>query len=102
MLKEPRFCLTFHLWCKPFGVPICIHVYRSPPQIAQSLRTRNGFSLQFGLALWEKYALEALKVTKDIQNASFTFKYPRQPLQIVTKLHQQLSDLGCQGLRIPQ
>ena len=101
-LKEPRFCLTFPLWRKHLEVPICIHVYRSPIQIAQSLRTRNGFSLQFGLALWEKYTLEDLKVTKGYPNLLVLHSDAlAQPLQVVTKLYQQLTDLGCQGLRIP-
>ncbi|MCC6135390.1 MAG: glycosyltransferase [Gammaproteobacteria bacterium] len=101
-LKEPRFCLTFPLWRKHLEVPVCIHVYRTPIQIAQSLRTRNGFSLQFGIALWEKYTLEALKVTKGYPNLLILHsEILAQPLQTATKLYQQLTDLGCQGLRIP-
>ncbi|NMQ18937.1 hypothetical protein E4P82_06770 [Candidatus Competibacter phosphatis] len=53
-LKEPRFCLTFPLWKKYLEYPICIHTHRSPIQIAQSLKSRNGFPLHFGIALWEK------------------------------------------------
>lgn len=102
MIKDPRFCLLFSLWLPLLEFPICVHVYRNPIQVAQSLRTRNGFPVQFGVALWEKYVLESLKATKNCPNIlihhSNLINYP---LQTVTQLHQQLSDLGCQGLRIP-
>ena len=102
MLKDPRFCLLFPLWRPFLEFPICVHVYRSPLQVAQSLRSRNEFPLQFGVALWEKYALESLKVTKDcpkllVQHSQLI----NNPLQTVTKLYEELSNLGCQGLRIP-
>lgn len=101
-LKEPRFCLTFPLWKKYLEYPICIHTHRSPIQIAQSLKSRNGFPLHFGIALWEKYALESLKVAHDCPQLLLSHaKLIQQPISVVTTLHQQLSDLGCQGIRIP-
>ena len=101
-IKDPRFCLTFPLWRKHLEFPVCIHVYRSPIQIAQSLRTRNQFSLHFGLALWEKYTLEALKATRDCPNLIVLHsELLSQPLHTANKLHEDLVGLGCRGIRLP-
>ena len=101
-LKEPRFCLTFPLWRMYLECPICILTHRSPIQIAQSLKSRNGFPLHFGIALWEKYALESLKATRNCPRLLISHaKLIQQPVSVITALHQQLSDLGCQGIRIP-
>lgn len=101
-VKDPRFCLTFPLWRKHLEFPVCVHVYRSPIQIAQSLRTRNQFSLYFGLALWEKYTLESLKSTLDCPNLLILHsELISQPVQTTAKLYQGLTDIGCRGLRLP-
>ena len=101
-LKEPRFCLTFPLWKQHLAHPICIHTHRSPIQIAQSLKSRNNFPLHFGIALWEKYTLESLKVTRDCPQLLISHaELIQQPLAVTTQLYQQLIDLGCQGIRLP-
>ncbi|MEZ5575141.1 MAG: glycosyltransferase [Candidatus Competibacteraceae bacterium] len=101
-IKDPRLCLTFPLWRKHLEFPICIHVYRSPIQIAQSLRTRNGFSLQLGVALWEKYTIEALKATTGCPELLILHSdIMIRPLQVIANLYQQLTEIGCRGLRIP-
>ena len=101
-LKEPRFCLTFPLWKKYLAHPICIHTHRSPIQIAQSLKSRNNFPLHFGVALWEKYTLESLKVTRDCPQLLISHaELIQQPLAVTAQLYQQLIDLGCQGIRLP-
>ena len=61
MLKDPRINLLLPLWEALFEVPVYIHVYRKPVQIAQSLQKRNGFPLQLGVSLWEKYTVRALQ-----------------------------------------
>ncbi|QQS54593.1 MAG: glycosyltransferase [Candidatus Competibacteraceae bacterium] len=102
VLKEPRFCLTFPLWREHLEFPVCIYVHRSPIQIAQSLKTRNGFPLQFGVSLWEKYTIEALKITKNCPKIFILHStFLAQPIQAVANLYEQLTALGCQGLRIP-
>lgn len=101
-IKDPRLCLTFPLWRKHLEFPVVIHVYRSPIQIAQSLQTRNGFSLQFGVALWEKHTIASLKATVGCPEFLVShIDLVTKPLQVVTTLHQQLTELGCRGLRLP-
>ncbi len=63
-IKEPRLCLNLPLWENLLEVPIGIFVYRNPLEVAMSLQHRNGFPLEFGLLLWEKYNQLALKASK--------------------------------------
>ncbi len=102
LLKEPRFCLTLPLWQKYLEYPVYIHTYRSPIQIAQSLKTRNGFPLHFSIALWEKYTLESLKATQGFPRLLVLHAdLIQKPLSVVKKIYAQLTELGCQGLRVP-
>ncbi|WMJ72091.1 glycosyltransferase [Cytophagaceae bacterium ABcell3] len=54
-LSDPRFCLTGKVWEKYLSFTAYIFVYRNPIEVAQLLREKNRFSLDFSLALWEKY-----------------------------------------------
>jgi glycosyltransferase involved in cell wall biosynthesis len=65
-IKEPRICLNLELWKKNLEVPIAVFVYRNPLEVAKSLQLRNGFPIEYGLALWEKYNLFALSQAKGI------------------------------------
>jgi hypothetical protein len=49
-------------WADVLGVkPIVVFEYRDPVAAAQSLRTRDHFTLRQGLALWERYMRHALQ-----------------------------------------
>lgn len=65
-VKDPRLCLTLPWWQQLFGNFIIIHCIRSPLDIARSLEQRNGFQVQTGIALWEFYALSALRVSRGL------------------------------------
>lgn len=58
-IKEPRLCRLLPLWKHLFHELDCevsvVHVVRHPMAVARSLQTRNGFSLEKGLALWTEY-----------------------------------------------
>lgn len=58
-IKDPRLCLTFPVWAealKKTGTEIkIILIYRNPLEVAESLKKRNGFSLEKSLHLWSKY-----------------------------------------------
>lgn len=53
--KDPRLCLTIDHW---LGLsqepPRIVFIHRDPLEVARSLQVRNGFSLDRGLALWER------------------------------------------------
>jgi len=53
--KDPRVCLTYDLWRPSLVKPILLVMYRDVEQVAASLRKRNGFSIDFGIALAQEY-----------------------------------------------
>lgn len=55
LIKDPRLSLTWPVWSKAFPDCCFVYVYRSPEAVARSLESRNGFPLDYGLALWEYY-----------------------------------------------
>lgn len=100
--KEPRFCILFSLWRRLLEVPVCVHVYRSPLEVARSLKTRNGFPLPFGIALWEYYVLSALKSSRRLPRILVSHEaLMTEPVNTTRKLYNQLLDFGVQGLRMP-
>lgn len=102
VIKEPRFCLLFPILRPLLEIPVCVHVYRNPLQVAQSLKTRNGFPIHFGIALWEKYNLSALSITQGLPNLLVSYsQLIEQPVETVQLLFEDLNSLGVQGLRCP-
>ncbi len=102
ILKDPRLCLTFPLWRKLLEVPICIVVYRSPVQIAQSMHNRDEFGMHFGVALWEFYTIHALKGTLNLPRILISYHdLMANPLETTKKLYQDLESLDVTGIRLP-
>ncbi|MGB1140984.1 MAG: glycosyltransferase, partial [Halioglobus sp.] len=62
LLKDPRMLLTWPVWEQVLADPVLVFVYRSPEAVASSLQRRNGFPLDYGLALWEYYTRTALGI----------------------------------------
>lgn len=53
--KDPRLCLTIDHWLRlPQHHAKVIVVHRAPGEVAVSLRSRNGWAVERGLALWER------------------------------------------------
>jgi len=101
MLKDPRLCLTLPLWQPQLDNPIYVVVYRNPIQIAQSLHKRNQFSLHTGLALWERYTLDALHAIQDKPKVLVSFHdLVQNPLETVKNLYQSIENIQS-GLKLP-
>jgi hypothetical protein len=66
VIKDPRLCLLFPFWREILERPFCVLLYREPLPVARSLAARDGFPLPYGIALWEKYTLEALASTRGL------------------------------------
>lgn len=68
-VKDPRLCFTWPYW-QPFLSPatalICV---RHPLQVADSLRRRNRFPMEFGLLLWEDYVNRALRASQNMKRS---------------------------------
>lgn len=66
VLKEPRLSLLIPIFLPLLENPIVVCTYRNPLEVALSLKKRNGFSLVFGLALWEFYTVKMILNTKGL------------------------------------
>ncbi len=68
VLKDPRICRLVPIWSDALERrgyrPLPVLIHRAPMEVAQSLRTRNGFPLAFGLLLWLRYVLDAERLTR--------------------------------------
>lgn len=54
--KDPRTCLTLPFWLASFdSKPVGILVLRDPREVAASVHARDGLSIPFALALWERH-----------------------------------------------
>jgi hypothetical protein len=59
--KDPRLCLLLPAWRAILPATVAtVLLWRSPLAVARSLRSRQGFPLSLGLALWEHYTRAAL------------------------------------------
>ena len=102
VIKEPRLCLLFPLWRELLEVPLVIYVHRHPLQIARSLQQRNGFPLAFGLALWERYTLDALQGLSGLPTLPLLqADLARDPVATTYALYGRLLDLEVKGLHEP-
>ncbi len=102
LLKEPRLCLLFDLWRELLEVPVCIHIYRNPVEVAHSLYTRNGIAINTGIALWEQYNLLALEGTYGEPRFVVSHnKLMRDPVSEVKYIYEQLQVCGVGNLRMP-
>ncbi len=101
-LKEPRFCLSFPMWRRLLEVPVCIHIFRNPVEVAKSINKRNGIPVDVGIAMWEIYNISALRASKDLPRILVSHrKLMQDPIPVVEDLFSQLSSYGVDGLRIP-
>lgn len=73
VLKDPRICRFPEFWLEIFQeeniTPRIVIPVRVPLEVAQSLKTRNGFSLSEGLLLWLRHVLDAEAATRDMPRA---------------------------------
>ncbi len=100
-IKEPRLCLLFPLWRPLLETPVCIHVHRSPVEVARSLNARHGIPPETGLALWEVYNVRALAASQGLPRRIVSYReLMRAPEEVVGRLGESLSDFGY-PLRIP-
>lgn len=102
MLKEPRLCLLLPLWRRWMEMPIGIHVYRNPIEVASSLQKRNDIPMEAGLALWERYVSSALQASSGMPRLVVSHRQLMQePAAAIATLLRELEALGVPGLRMP-
>jgi hypothetical protein len=70
VFKDPRNCRIARFWLDIFAergiVPKIVLPIRSPLEVAQSHRARDGFPLRKGLLLWLRHVLDAEAASRDL------------------------------------
>jgi len=94
--KDPRLCLLLPLWRAMLPPPVVtVFLWRAPLAVARSLRSRQGFTVSLGLALWERYNRAALAGLAG--GAVYVMRYEAlldDPLGSVTSLARWLAARG--------
>lgn len=77
-LKDPRICRSLPFWKDVFEKDIkAVHIVRNPLAVAESLRKRNDFDVQFSLALWFVYNFEAWSYLTRYKYETLTIDYDK-------------------------
>jgi len=101
-IKDPRLCIELPLWRAELEVPVAVVCNRQPLQVAHSLKTRNGFPLVAGIALWERYTRDALRYSADLPRVLVQHReLMLDPVATTKRLHAELEALGVQRLQMP-
>src|SRR5690606_5710447 len=101
-VKEPRLCLLLALWRRVLDKPVCIHIHRSPVEVAASLQTRNQMPIEVGLLLWQRYVVSAHAAAEGLPAVSVAHReLMTAPMDVVSRLHRELGELGVAELRLP-
>ena len=100
--KDPRVSLLLPYWHKVLHPPIAaVLVWRDPLAVARSLQRRNGTSLPYGVALWERYNRSA--VANLAQTDTYVLDYDamiEDPASSVSGLSSWLASTGTfDGMR---
>jgi hypothetical protein len=100
--KEPRFCLVLPVLLELVPNPVCIHIFRDPLEVAQSLKTRDSIPIQQGIALWEFYNHMAIRNSEHLRVVRVSYaSLLRNPKKAVNGLIERLGALGITGLHEP-
>ena len=101
-VKEPRFCVLFPLWRPTLEVPVCLHIYRNPLEVAHSLKVRNGMPVPVGLALWEVYNTRALHASQGLPRLVVSYlDLLRNAEAVIASVRARLQSVGGYDLRMP-
>lgn len=94
-IKEPRLCLLVPVLRDVLGDAVFVHIVRDPVEVAKSLRHRNGFTMQAGLALWEAYNAAVLRNTAGRPRLVLAYdELVADPAAVLGRLQADLAALG--------
>ncbi len=98
-LKEPRFCVLFPILRRALVNPHVVIMTRNPLEVAKSLRRRNGFTMDAGLALWEAYMVSAIQASGSSNPILVSYdRLVSDPEQTLERLAGDLAARGVSGL----
>jgi len=100
VLKDPRLSFLLPLF-RP-AMPrdtVAVLIVRHPLEVAMSLAARNGFSIPFGVALWEAYNRHALFSMRQLTSVLVLHRrLMREPRECIRVLIAKLDDMGIAEL----
>ena len=102
VVKDPRLALTFPLWRPLLSEAVVVWCVRNPVEIGVSLKGRNGFPIDLGIALWEAYTVAALKniPPAPVVIASYS-NLLRDADAEVKRLVESINEVGGGTIRVP-
>lgn len=99
VVKEPRLCLVLPVLHPALDSPVAVHAHREPLEVASSLRARNGFPMNVGLALWEHYTVSALHGSAGLPRTHVWYGDLLADTDgTLDRLQRALTDFGVKGL----
>ncbi|MFT5572296.1 MAG: hypothetical protein ACI9FR_001219 [Cryomorphaceae bacterium] len=102
-IKEPRICVLIAAWQEVLSSPVYIHIYRNPIEVASSLFHRNNISIPEGIALWEKYNIDALNGTQNANRILVSHsRLLSNPVQEIKSLFDRLTAYEVENIRMPK
>jgi O-antigen biosynthesis protein len=102
-IKEPRLCLIWPVLSASVTNPVFIHVWRDPLEVAHSLAKRNGFPVDFGMALWETYVRSAHLASRGHPSLMLSYnELIKNPSDVTRRVVEKLADFGVAGIALPQ
>ena len=101
-IKEPRLCLLFPVWKPVLEMPFCVHIFRNPLEVADSLKARNAIPLDAGMALWEAYNALGIAAASSMPRLFLSYSaLMSSPRTEVERLKDALMSFGGYELRSP-
>lgn len=102
VLKDPRLCLLLPCWLPLLEAPVAVIVYRHPLEIARSLHARDRLPLDYGLALWEYYAVTLLNASLRLPRIHVRHaEYMEHPVSGTERLFTWLRAEGVRRIELP-
>jgi len=97
VLKDPRMCRLMPLWKRALAAscmaPRIVLPLRDPFEVAQSLQARNGFPIDFGLALWLRHILDAEHGSRGARRRFVRYRdLTRAPAETIERIGGTLVD----------
>jgi hypothetical protein len=95
-------CVLLPLWREALEAPTFALVHRDPLEVARSLQARDGFPVAVGLALWEVYALAALRHSQGAPRIAVSYRrLVAEPARVAKEVAAQLQPLAMRALHKP-
>ncbi len=102
VIKDPRLCLTAAHWLKHLDHPLVVICSRNPQSVAASLNTRDNMPYEYGMALWEHYAVSLIKASYPVPKIHIRYEdIVSAPIETVSALYEKLKNHGVPAIRNP-